>query len=159
MVQNDNGGNNRNRQPSRRTEQTRWEAAEKEVGRLLTALLWDGYLILNDVPFPYGNLDHVVIRQDGVIFLIETKSHRGRVTWNGKQLQINKRCFATNPICQVNRSIRWIRHTTKQLFGRNLWIVSILVFPNADVLINRSVKRINVLNSNDLLGFIRAYRR
>lgn len=142
-----------------RTKDPGWAAAEKEVGRMLTQLLLDGCLILNDVQFPYGNLDHLVIRPDGSVFLIETKSHRGVVTWDGKRLLINKRHFATNPICQVNRSIRWVRHMAKRLFGRNPWIVAVLVFPNAQVLLRRPVKRINVLNSKNLLAFIRAYKR
>jgi hypothetical protein len=157
MVQKDNCGNNRNRDLGGRTGQARWAEAEKEVGRLLSTLLLDGCLVLNDVPFPYGNLDHVVIRQDGVIFLVETKSHRGRVTWNGKRLLINNRPFSSNPICQINRSIRWVRKIAQQIFRRNPWIVSVLVFPNAKVAVNRSVKRVNVMTAEDLISFIRNY--
>ena len=36
--------------------------AEREVGELLTKLLLDGYLVLNDIKFKYGNIDHIVIR-------------------------------------------------------------------------------------------------
>lgn len=147
------------------------QRAEREVGELLTQLLLDGCLVLNDVPFPYGNLDHVVIRlrprmphgyagqvrPDITVFLIETKSHRGKVTWNGKQLLINGRPFSRNPICQINRSIRWVRRMAKQLCGVNPWIVAVLVFPNADVLIRRSVKRVNVMGADNLLEFIRSY--
>lgn len=155
--------------------------AERQVGELLTQLLLDGCLVLNDVLFRYGNLDHVVIRfrpraphgfrlrrgyagqdtgqvrPDITVFLIETKSHHGRVTWNGKQLLINGRPFSRNPLCQMNRGIRWIRRMAKRLFGVNPWIVAVLVFPNADVLIRSSVKRVNVLNADNLLDFIRAY--
>jgi hypothetical protein len=140
-----------------RTGEHGWATAEREVGELLTQLLLDGCLVLNDVPFRYGNLDHVVIRPDRTIFLIETKSHRGKVTWNGKQLLINGRPFSRNPICQINRSIRWVRRMAKQLCGVNPWIVAVLVFPNANVLIHRSVKRVNVMSADNLLDFIRAY--
>lgn len=134
-----------------------WATAEREVGELLTQLLFDGCLVLNDVPFPYGNLDHVVIRPDRTLFLIETKSHRGKVSWNGKHLLINGRPFSRNPLCQINRSIRWVRRMAKQLCGVNPWIVAVLVFPNADVLIRRSVKRVNVMGADNLLEFIRSY--
>lgn len=140
-------------------EQNAGVAAEKEVSHALKSLLLDVCLVLDDVSFPYGNLDHVVIKPDGTTILIETKSHRGVVTWNGKQLLINKRPFSSNPITQINRSIPWIRRVAKQLFGRNPWIVTVLVFPNARVLIRRSIKRINVLGLNDLLVFIRKYQR
>ena len=131
--------------------------AEREVSELLTKLLVDGYLVLNDIKFKYGNIDHLVIRDDGRIFLIETKSHRGRVTWNGRQLLLNGRPFCKNYLCQINRSIRWMRQTVKRLFGVNPWIVAVLVFPNAQVLIKRSVKRVNVMAAQELLAFIRSY--
>jgi len=140
-------------------DEPRWLAAEREVGELLTKLLLDGCLVLNDVPFPYGNLDHVVIRGDRTVFLIETKSHRGKVSWNGNQLLINGRPFARNPIGQLNRSIRWLRKMAQRLCGVNPWIVAVLVLPNADVLIRRSVKRVNVLRAGNLLRFIRNYKR
>lgn len=131
--------------------------AEREVGELLTKLLLDGYLVLNDIKFKYGNIDHIVIRTDKTLFLIETKSHRGCVTWNGRQLLLNGRPFRKNYLCQINRSIRWMRQTAKGLFGVNPWIVAVLVFPNAQVMIKRSVKRVNVMAAQELLAFIRSY--
>ena len=132
--------------------------AEREIGELLTKLLFDGYLVLNDIKFKYGNLDHIVIRPDKTVFLIETKSHRGEVSWNGRQLLLNGRPFCKNYLCQINRSIRWMRQTAKGLFGVNPWIVAVLVFPNAQVLIKRSVKRVNVMTSQDMPMFIRKYK-
>ena len=132
--------------------------AEREIGELLTKLLLDGYLVLNDIKFKYGNLDHIVIRPDKTVFLIETKSHRGEVSWNGRQLLLNGRPFCKNYLCQINRSIRWMRQTAKRLFGVNPWIVAVLVFPNAQVLIKRSVKRVNVMNSKGLPAFIKTYK-
>jgi len=141
-----------------RTENARWVVAEQEICRLLTPLLSDGCLILNNVPYPYGNLDHVVVRPDGIIFLIETKSHEGNVTWDGKHLLINRHRFSSNPISQINRGIRWIRSITEQLFRRKPWIVSVLVFPNAQIAFGRSVKRVIVKTGSDLVNFIRTYR-
>jgi hypothetical protein len=167
-------------------------AAEREVRDLLATLVKDGCLVMNDVPFPYGNLDHVVVRlrqgyagqdagqvrPDRTVFLIETKSQHGRVTWNGKHLLINGRPFARNPICQMNRGIRWMQLCPgKQLFGlpvrgrltasalaqagtqtgTNPWIVAVLVFPNAVVHVRRPVQRINVMSARDLPAFIRSY--
>lgn len=157
MAQKNNSGYNLSKAPDRRPGQTRWEAAEEKVGRLLSKFLLDGYLVLNNIPFPYGNLDHLVIRPDLKTFLIETKSHYGTVTWNGRHLLVNKRRFSSNPIGQINRSIRWLRNMLGLLFGRKPWIVSILVFPNAKVAIKHSVRRINVMAAEDLLPFIRNY--
>lgn len=46
---------------------------------------------------------------------------------------------------------------SQRFFGRNPWIVAILTFPNAEVHINRSVKRVNVMPSCDVPAFIRNY--
>jgi hypothetical protein len=157
MVLNDNSRDRLSRKSGQQPKDSRWVVAEKKIGRLLTLLLLDGCLVLNDVPFPYGNLDHLVIKPDLTTFLIETKSHHGTVTWDGKQLLVNKRPFSSNPICQINRSIRWMRHMIGLLLGRKPWIVSILVYPNAKVEIGRSVKRVNVMEAGTLVAFIRNY--
>ena len=133
--------------------------AERHVSRLLADLLSEGYLVLNDIPFKYGNIDHAVIRPDGTIFLLETKSHKGTVTTDGKRILINAKPLKTNPIGQVMRSIRWIKDLAKRLSGKNPWIVAVLVFPNARVIIKRSVKRVNVLPADRLIEFIRTYAR
>lgn len=133
--------------------------AENRVGEVLLDLLLDGYVILNDIKYRYGNIDHVVVRPDGTIFLIETKSHMGRVTTEGRRILVNGRPLKTNPISQVMRSIRWMRDLAKRLSGKNPWVVALLVFPNAKVYVKKSVKRINVVPVNKLPWFIRTYRR
>jgi len=117
----------------------------------------DRFIITNDVKFRYGNIDHLVIRDDGAIFLIETKSHVGRVTTDGKQLLLNGRPFQDNYLCQVNRTIRWLRRMARTMFRANPWFVTALVFPNAQVPIRRALKNVNVMDAKRLLDFIRAY--
>lgn len=136
-----------------------WKIAEKRVGEVLLRLLSDGYFILNDIRYRYGNIDHVVIRPDGMGFVLETKSHTGRVTTDGHRILINGRPLETNPISQVMRNIRWIRNLAKRLSGKNPWIVAVLVFPNACVTFRHSVKRVNVMSVTELLSFIRGYRK
>jgi hypothetical protein len=68
-------------------------AGEKSVAHTLSKFP-DGFRVVNDVPTPFGNLDHVVIGPTGV-FAIETKNWRGiigadgkgELTWNGKPLK------------------------------------------------------------------------
>lgn len=147
----------RGKDSNKKEPEARWEIAEREVGRLLIPLLMEGCIVLNDVPFPYGNLDHLVFSPNNTIYLIETKSYRGKITWDGKQLFINKRPFPTNPFCQINRSIRWVKRIAEKLSGQKQWIVAVLVFPFAKVEISRSVKRVNVIESRDLVSFIQKY--
>jgi hypothetical protein len=136
-----------------------WIRAEKQVAELLEQLLPEGYLIFNDVRFKYGNIDHLVIRPDGVVFLVETKSHKGLVTTDGKRLLLNGQPFKKNYLCQMNCNIRWLRNMAKKAFRLNRWYVAIIVFPDAEVLIKRSVRRVNVMGVKNLLLYIRTYQK
>jgi hypothetical protein len=63
-------------------------AGEKSVAHTLSKFP-DEFRVVNDVPTPSGNLDHVVIGPTGV-FLIETKDWRGIVGSDGKgELTLN----------------------------------------------------------------------
>ena len=132
-----------------------WVLAEKHVAGLLAELRDEGCLVLNNIGFKYGNIDHVVIRPDGIIVLLETKSCHGLVTWSGRQLLLKGKPFRKNYLSQVNRSIRWLRQTAKRIWKVNPWFVAIIVFPNADVDIKRPVKHVHVMNSRELVRFIR----
>jgi hypothetical protein len=136
-----------------------WKLAEKRVSEELSKLLVDGYLILNDVKYRYGNIDHVAIRPDGTIFLIETKSHKGIVSSDDRRVLVNGQPLKANPISQIMRSIRWVKALAKRLTGKNSWIVAVLVFPNAEVRIRGSTKRVNVIEAGQLRRFLRDYRR
>ena len=136
-----------------------WMAAEQKVARLLSKLTREHYLVFNDVEFRYGNIDHLVVRPDGVLFMVETKAHKGNVTTDGKQVLLNAKPFVASPLSQINRSIRWLRNMTEPPFAAHSWIVAVLVFPNARVKVNRSVKRLNVLSADRLIAFIRSYTR
>jgi hypothetical protein len=51
---------------------------EEQVGGLLQSMSGDGWLLIHDVSFGHGNVDHIAIGPGGV-FTIETKSHPGPV--------------------------------------------------------------------------------
>jgi len=143
----------------------RGKYAERQVFRILRELDEDCYAVFNDVEARYGNIDHVVVSRAGAVFLVETKSHRGKVTYDGKQLLLNGRPFEKDFIAQINRNIVWLRERIKEAAGTNVWIVSVLVFTNAimysekgkPVLRLRPVNRINVINSRYLKPLIKSY--
>ena len=125
-----------------------WGAqAERKVRRILEQLPMDRFIVMNDVRIKYGNIDHLVIRDDGAIFIIETKSHRGTVTFDGKQILLNRKPFKKNPICQMNRNIRWLREYFPLLTGESTWFTAILVFPEAKLQIIRPVKGIQCVGT------------
>ncbi len=47
---------------------------ELATGEELNQLMLDGCRVFHDIPFPYGNIDHVVVSQSGV-FSVNTKMH------------------------------------------------------------------------------------
>lgn len=140
-------------------------AAEKFVAGILAKLPTTEYKIFNDVKARYGNIDHLVIRKDGATYIIETKSHQGKVTWDGNKLLLNGKPFEKDFIVQINRNIKWLRELIKKQTGTNIWIVAVLVFPNAliysgynkRVLRLRPVKWINVISAGFLTRLIESY--
>lgn len=132
--------------------------AEQKIAALLSRLPADRYVVLQNIRARYGDIDHLVIAK-GAIFLIESKSQRGKVSWNGRHLLINGRLFPRNPISQVSLGIQWIRHMARQLWGVSPWIVAVLVFPNAQVMVRRPIKQVNVMTSNRLIEFICSYQQ
>jgi Nuclease-related domain len=56
----------------------RGAAGEEHVGGLLDELSEEGWRIIHDASFDYGNVDHIVLGTPGV-FTVETKSRQGSV--------------------------------------------------------------------------------
>ena len=109
-----------------------WAAqAERTVRRELEKLPMDRFIIAHDIRFKYGNIDHLVIRDDGRIILIETKAYRGEISTDGQNLLIDGRKPARNPICQMQRSIRSLKRFSKGPRPRPIWIDAYLVMPYA----------------------------
>jgi len=60
----------------------RWRTGadgERRTARALRPLLHEGWVVLNDIPRRFGNIDHVLIGPPGV-FLLETKNLSGSVS-------------------------------------------------------------------------------
>lgn len=128
-----------------------WGAqAERMVRRELDKLPMNRFMVAHDIRFKYGNIDHLVIRDDGRVFLIETKSYRGVITTNGYGLYVNGQPLENNPICQINRTIRWIRNIMIRAFGTGCWVTALLVFPAADVRVRWPQKNVLVTRFEDL---------
>lgn len=139
-----------------------WAAqAERKVQRILERLPMNHFTVLDDIKFKYGNIDHLVIRDNRAVFMIETKSHRGTVTFDGNGLLINGTPLKRNPISQLHRNIRWLRDKMKKSNAAPLWITAIVVFPfavlNIRPSIKRSIKQVHVVAVDDLLSFVRNY--
>src|SRR5258705_21325 len=59
-------------------------------------------LVVHEVAARYGNIEHLIIREDGAVFLIETRLHRGFVTHNNQgELLVDGRPFEEDFIRQT----------------------------------------------------------
>ena len=128
--------------------------AEETVGEILARLPDVDHVILHDVRTRHGNIDHIVFRRDGAIFLIETKSHRGYVTLHDGQLFRNGDSFEKDIVKQVLGNIYELRSSLSGPLGQLPWIESVIVFTNAHVPPWSKVKNIQVINARYLLAWM-----
>jgi len=127
----------------------RGAVAEEAIGQMLDSLE-DGYLVIHDVRSNYGNIDHVVISETGGLFLIETKSHGGRVEVDGERLLVNGKPPEKDFIGQTLQNTYWLKGEIKKLLGLDVWTTPVLVFTNAFVPFGMKVKGVSIINKRYL---------
>lgn len=131
----------------------RGAAAEEKIGELL-AELGPNFEVLHDVECEYGNIDHLVIASNGALFMIETKSHRGKVTMQDDMLMVNGRKPEKDFIAQSLRNSFWLRDQIEPFAGKKPWVTAVLVFTNGFVQVRGPVKGVIVTNKKYLLNTI-----
>jgi predicted RNA-binding Zn-ribbon protein involved in translation (DUF1610 family) len=124
--------------------------AEEEVGDLLYQLD-DDFVVINDVESPYGNIDHVVISQNGGIYLIETKSHHGTVTTDEGEILVNGNEPEKDFAAQALQNSHWLREEIRRWFQVTPWVTPLVVFTNAFVKFGPVVKGVRAINQKFLL--------
>ena len=127
--------------------------AEERVDDLFASLS-DQYFIINDVVSNFGNIDHVIIKKDAGIFLIETKSHHGKINVLDKTIYLNGHLPEKDFIAQTLNNAYWLRERVSPLFESNVWIYPIIVFTNAFVPFTPPVKGIHIVNVKFLISTI-----
>jgi nuclease-like protein len=125
--------------------------AEVKVAEQIESLP-DGFTAFHDLSFPGFNIDHVAVGQAG-IFLIETKSHGGKITVDGDQLLLNGKPTEKNFISQSWRQCYQLRDFLKEKTGKTFKVNPVLCFSNAFVEIRNQVKGVTVLNMKYLNTF------
>ncbi len=136
----------------------RGAVAEERIGDLLSQLGND-FIVVHDVPSRYGNVDHIVLSRENGIFLIETKSHRGRVTRSNDMLLINNHPAEKDFIAQSLQNLYWLRALIKERIGFEPYVHAVLVFTNAFVEMGAPIKGVQVINKKYLLETLRTPRR
>lgn len=141
-------------------------AAEKQVREILDLLPKVRFEVFHDVKARYGNIDHLVVSREGAVFLIETKSYRGRIAVEDERILVKGEVPKRDVIAQINRNIVWLREKIKRELRVNPWIVAIAVFPNGKIYSAKRkkvlrlppVKRVNVVSAGYVRRLVESYR-
>ena len=130
----------------------RGAAAEVKVAATM-AELPEGFTAFHDLAFTGFNIDHVVIGTSG-IFLVETKSHGGKVTAEGDKLLLNGNPTDKDFINQTWSQTYQLKSFLKEQTGKEYQVKPVLCFSKAFVQLRQAVKGVAVVNSkflNELL--------
>ena len=108
-------------------------ASAEELNKLMLA----GFHVYHDLPFQYGNIDHVVIGVSGV-FAVETKAraksnaqpegHKVTVDHNKDGLRFADQNWKM-PVRQMETTQRWLSQHLSEATGLSVNVISVLALP------------------------------
>lgn len=110
---------------------------EVYTGQELNYLMRDGAYVYHDIPYKYGNIDHVVISTGGV-FVVETKAFRKPADSEGKRqskvsYKDGKLYFPTfttaSPVQQAIRHADHMRAFIKGSTGKDIPVTPVIALP------------------------------
>jgi hypothetical protein len=128
---------------------TRGAEGEEEVGTIPDRL-GPSCIVLHDLDTGRGNIDHLVFREDGAVFLIETKSHRGTVSEEQGELRLNGGHFEKDILKQTHANMFWLRNFLEPRLSLQPWITAAIVFPSAYVTVRCKLRGVDVINAGFL---------
>lgn len=130
---------------------------EEDIGLLLAQLGTD-YVIMHDWQNIRGNIDHIVHDCNGNIFMIETKSHYGKVAAQGETLLRDGHPFEKDIINQAVSNSLWMKTMIEQKLKAKAWVTPVLVFTNAFVVPGHPIRGVYYMNKKVLLEFIQKHK-
>jgi hypothetical protein len=125
-------------------------AAEERVARILDGEYPGEFFVINDVMFPGGNIDHVVISRSGAVFTIETKSGGRRVDARGETLLLDGKPFERDPVQQALREAMWVKERLGEVVGQKPYVTAVVLFTDAYVNVRERIRDVNIAS----LGFL-----
>ena len=111
---------------------------EQYTGAELNLLMRSGAWVFHDIPYSYGNIDHIVISKGGV-FAIETKTIRkpegdrqsrciSTVVFDGKKLKFPH--FTTSaPLEQSTRHAKYLKQSISENTGLDIKVTPVVALP------------------------------
>ena len=112
---------------------------EEYVGQELNLLMRDGAFVFHDIPYRYGNIDHVVVGRDRVL-VVETKGRRkprsasgervreARVRFDGRTLSFPG-YETTEPLEQARRHAAHVREAIRCRCGIDCPVIPVVAIP------------------------------
>jgi hypothetical protein len=107
-------------------------------------------LVVHEVAARYGNIEHLVVREDGAVFLIETRLHRGFITHRKGELLVDGCPFEADFIRQTTTNAFVLRDLLADGLGISPFIHAAIVFPNAAVKVEKAIYGVDVIEADEL---------
>ena len=109
---------------------------ELATGEELNQLLLHGCRVFHDIPFRYGNIDHVVVSQSGV-YTVNTKMHGKMPQGGGVELTVDNEKNVVRfpdgpcniPISQLTTEAKWLSDYLTKAVGQPVNAEPILALP------------------------------
>jgi hypothetical protein len=130
---------------------------QEKIGGLLDGLAAN-YAVRHNVNTGRGNIDHLVFRRDGAVFLIQTQSHSGWITRHDSQLRRNGQPLEKDFVQQTRDNISWLKKFLKARAGFEPWIHAAIVFTGAHVEKHLNLNNIDVFNASHLTRWLERAR-
>lgn len=122
----------------------RGAVAEEKVGDYLDSLPEENFII-HDFNSGKGNIDHILINTKG-IFTLETKSHKGEVTFDGAKLLRGKHSFEKDFISQAWAECFTVRNVLEGWGITYPKAEPIILFTNAYVKVRGKAKGVEIVS-------------
>ena len=127
----------------------------------------DSFYLLNDVKVGFGNIDHIVIGDNG-IFVIETKNFEGEITCNGDIWTQYKYSWKRDDAIEIKSPSKQVKRNAVKLkeflLGnaqfktkekiRKIFIDGIVLITNPRCNVSINTPTVNVMGLNELKQFI-----
>jgi hypothetical protein len=121
--------------------------AEEAVGAILDNLP-EGNFVIHDFDSGKGNIDHILICTKG-IFTLETKSHAGKVSFDGKKLLRNGRKFEKDFLNQAWAQCYLVKAILARWGITNLQPEPVILFTRASIKVNGNANGIEIVGIDD----------
>ena len=134
---------------------------EEYTGQELNLLMRSGAFVFHDLPYKYGNIDHIVVGNNK-IFVVETKavrkprskdsnSRESEVAFDGEALKFPN-FTTTKPVTQALRHAKYLSDILDKKCGVNFPVIAVIALPGWFIQSNAKSKNNNILVINPRRG-------